>query len=62
MPTVAQDKKQIASTVSHEIVDRIQYWAAKDNRSFSSTVGILLNEALDKRDGVKPKSNKSVKK
>lgn len=58
-------KKQISSTITMETVSRVDYYVEEEKRSFSAMVEILLNEALDKRDGIKlskSKSNKPVKK
>jgi len=60
MPTASPGKKQIASTITIETVERIEYYVDQDKRSFSAMVGILLEEALDARDKKpsKPKNNK----
>jgi hypothetical protein len=63
MPTVSSGRtKQIASTVTLETVERIDYWADDEKRTFSQMVQILLTEALDKRDGIANKKSKPVKK
>lgn len=62
MTDIMDRKKQISSTITMETVSRIDYYVDYEKRSFSAMVEILLNEALDKRDGVKSKPSKSPKK
>jgi hypothetical protein len=49
------ETKQISATITMDTKSRIDYWAEDGKRTFSQTVQILLDEALDKRDGIKSK-------
>ncbi|RZK48551.1 MAG: Arc family DNA binding domain-containing protein [Pedobacter sp.] len=50
-----KDKKPFALRINQSLMKEIEEWAAAEFRSTNGQIEYLLNEALKKRKGQKPK-------
>lgn len=50
MQTEMPSKWRVNSTVSEEVLKKLEAWAAQENRSVSSLVGTILREAVASHD------------
>lgn len=47
---MATDKKRVTISMDHEIFDKMNEWAEKEDRSFSQQAVRIFKEALEKRE------------
>ncbi len=51
---------QISATIPDELHQKVKVEAARDSRSFSETVGILLSQAIKERERQRAKGKRVV--